>query len=296
MQEIFEIFMEKYQGERNPARNTVLLIRSIIPRFLEFCRGRGRGDLKQINREDVINYLNSLNGSRTSTKKVHKAIITLYLNACYSYGLRAEKMETITFKGPSDVPRAPLKGFTGEELIIMRRNVGRLGIRERIIFNLISNRPLRISEFVNLTVGDVDLEAKNFTIFRSKNTKTRVLGIPKEALKDLEEYIKPEWPTDQNLFGLHIRGMEFSVKEVIKKLRVNPNGRNSHAFRHTVIMRLLRNAQIDPAVVAQLAGNTPKTIYSNYAGQVTIDEQRRAERAFDRIQKKDACAKKEFKL
>ncbi len=285
MQEIFEGFMEKYRAERNPARNTVLLIRNIIPRFLEFCQGRGREDVNQIGRGDIIDYLNSLNGSRTSTKKIHKAIITLFMNSCFSYGYRADKMEAIPFKGPSDVPRAPLKGFTAEEIATMKRNLGRLGIRERIIFNLISHRPLRISELANLTVGDVDLEKKTFTILRSKNTKTRVLEIPREAYPDLREYIKDEWPRERSLFDLHIRTMEFTVKEMIKMLRVDPNGRNSHAFRHTVIVRLLREKRIDPAVVAQIAGNTPKTIYSNYAGQVTIDEQREAERAMDRATK-----------
>jgi hypothetical protein len=57
----------------------------------------------------------------------------------------------------------------------------------------------------------------------------------------------------------------------------------SHAFRHTVIMSMLRDAKIDPAVVATIAGNTPRTIYSNYSSQVSIDEQRRAENAFDRV-------------
>jgi len=81
--------------------------------------------------------------------------------------------------------------------------------------------------------------------------------------------------------------MEFRVGEIIKILRVNPSGRNSHAFRHTVIMSMLRDAKIDPAVVATIAGNTPRTIYSNYSSQVSIDEQRRAENAFDRVKRKE---------
>lgn len=44
-----------------------------------------------------------------------------------------------------------------------------------------------------------------------------------------------------------------------------------------------RAAKIGPAVVAQVAGNTPKTTYSNYASHVSIDEQRKAEKVFDRV-------------
>lgn len=287
MQEIFERFMERYRAERNPARNTVIAIRNIVPRFLAFCRARGREDLNQITREDVIGYLNSMNGNRTSTKKMHKALITLFLNACFAYGYRTERMEPIAFKGPPDIPRAPLKGFTHKEMLTMKHNLDRLGIRDRILFNLISHRPIRISELADLSVGEIDLEAKTLTIFKSKNTKTRVLGLPKEAFNDLRDYIKPDWPKEQSLFGLSFRRMEFTVKEIIRKLRVAPNGRNSHAFRHTVIMRLLREAQVDPAVVAQLAGNTPRTIYSSYAGMVSIEEQRRAEKVLDKISRKN---------
>jgi len=274
--------MERYQAERNPARNTVLAIGKIIPKFLSFCEAKGRQDLNQIAREDVIGYLNSRNGSRTSTKKTHKAIITLFLNGCFSYGYRVEKMEQISFKGPSDIPRAPLKGFTGEEMATMDKNVKRLNLRERIIFNFISNKPLRISELADLSVAEVNLEAKEFTIFKSKNGKTRVLALPKKTWDDLKEYIRPEWPKERSLFGLSICSMEFTVKEIIKKLRVDPKGRNSHGFRHALIMKMLRVDKHDPAVVAQIAGNTPRTIYSNYSSQVSVDEQRRAEKASER--------------
>ena len=79
--------------------------------------------------------------------------------------------------------------------------------------------------------------------------------------------------------------MEFRGGEIINIHRVNPNRRNSHAFRHTVIMSMLRDSKIDPAVVATIAGNTPRTIYSNYSSQVSIDEQHRAENAFDRVKR-----------
>jgi site-specific recombinase XerD len=296
MKEIYEKFMERYKAERNPARNTALLIQNVIPKFLSFCQKRGREDINQITREDIIEYLNSLNGIRTSTKKTHKAIITLFMNSCLSYGYRREPVGMVSFKGPSDAPRAPLKGFTAEEMALMKRNLGRLGLRDRIIFNLISNRPLRISELVDLSVGNVNLNAKTFTIFRSKNTKTRVLSLPSETWDDLKEYIKEEWPKENSLFDLSIRYMEFRVGEIIRILRVNPNGRNSHAFRHTAIMSMLRDAKIDPAVVAAIAGNTPRTIYTNYSSQVSIDEQRRAEKAFDQVQRKNNHLKTEFRM
>ena len=53
---------------------------------------------------------------------------------------------------------------------------------------------------------------------------------------------------------------------------------------------MLRDAKIDVAVVAAIAGNTPRTIYSNYSSQVSIDEQRRVENAFGRVSGKNKSA------
>jgi hypothetical protein len=39
------------------------------------------------------------------------------------------------------------------------------------------------------------------------------------------------------------RSMEFREGEIIKILRVNPNGKNSHAFRYTVIMSMPKDAR-----------------------------------------------------
>lgn len=79
--------------------------------------------------------------------------------------------------------------------------------------------------------------------------------------------------------------MEGIVLDMIKTLGVKPNGRGSHAFRHTVIASMLRKHKFDPAVVASIAGNTPRTIYSHYSSQVSIDEQHQAEKEFDRASK-----------
>jgi len=54
------------------------------------------------------------------------------------------------------------------------------------------------------------------------------------------------------------------VNEIIKLLRINPKGRSSHAFRHTLIVMMLRRLKQDPAIIAELAGNSVRTIYDHY--------------------------------
>jgi integrase len=283
MEDSYMKIIERFQIERNPTENTMKAFRRTVSGFIDFAQSKGRTTLDDITREDVIEWLNSLVDVRTSSKKGAERWITLFFSRAFEGGYRREKMPMIGYRGPADVPRAPLKAFTAEEMATMQKNIKRLDLRERIIFNLLSNRPLRIQELANLKVGDIDLKAKTFAIYRSKNTKTRILSLPKETLNDLREYISPDSSTEAPLFSISLRGLSFWVGEIIKKLRVNPNGRGSHGFRHYVIMSMLRDGKIDPAVVATIAGNTPETIYQNYSKQVSIDEQRRAEKAFDRV-------------
>lgn len=137
---------------------------------------------------------------------------------------------------------------------------------------------------VKLTVGEVNLQNKTITLSKTKNKKTRTISIPKEALEELKEFIGDK-PAEKPLFGVKIRAMEAILSEMIKRLRVKPNGRGSHAFRHSTIMSMLRDAHLDVGVVAEIAGNTARTIYTNYSTCVRIDEQMKAEKAFDRIRK-----------
>ena len=277
----FEEFMQRYEVERNPTPPTKKLLRIYIPKFLGFCKGLGRNSLEEITPLDVISFLNSMD-TRTSTKKATKAYITLFMNFCYTAGICKTQLGPVVFKGPKDTPRAPIKGFTNEEMKKMRLKAPDLPLRERIIFRLISRRPLRVSELAAMTVGSVDLEARSITLGKTKNGTTRVITIPKEVYDDLSAYIGSR-DKEENLFGVETERLDRIILELIKHLRINPNGRNSHAFRHTAILHLLRKVKADPGVVAAIAGNTPKTIFSHYCTYVSAEDQRKAEAAVDRL-------------
>jgi integrase/recombinase XerD len=281
VKEILEKILTDFKRDRNPTENTMLAFRGAVTRFIEHAQAKGRATLDEITREDVVEYLNGIQ-ARTSSKKVFDHWITLFFNRALEGGHRKEKMPTIGYRGPADVPRATLKGFTAAELRTMMGREGNLPIRDRAIFNLLVRRPMRIGELVAMKVEDVDIENGTLTVVRSKNRNPRVLSIPQEALEGMKQLTNHGKKPEDSVFGLGPRSMQETVNAIIQRLGVKRNGRSAHAFRHTVIVNMLRSLKLDPAVIGELAGNTPKTIYDHYS-KVSLDDTRRASQELDRL-------------
>lgn len=282
MENSFETWLGQYRKDRSPSPNTVKGLRSTMMRFLPYCQAKGKENLNMITREDVIEWLNSLVDVRTSTRKEAERHITLFFNRALVYGMRAAKMPEIGYRGPADEPRAILKGFTAHERQTMMRNVKKLGTRDTVIFSLLSQRPMRQQEFLNLQVGHVNLQAKTISIFKSKNRGSRVIKIPDEAYDALAELIKDKAPGDP-VIGLAPRTMNALINNIIECLGVQRHGRSSHAFRHTVIVQMLRDLRMDPATIGEIAGNSAKTIYEHYDKDISIDEQNHAQDQMDML-------------
>ena len=276
----FEEWLTRYRADRNPADNTIRGLRSTMTRFLIYCQSQGRASLDEITREDIIAWLNGLIDARTSTRKASERYITVFFNRALGYGMRCVKMAEIGYRGPADVPRATLKGFSQNEIFTMMKNIRKLGNRESVIFYILSLRPMRQNELVKLKVQDVNPLEKTLTINKSKNKKSRVISYPQEAHDAMAELIRDKAPGDL-VFGIKTRAMNKVINGILDSLGIYRNGRSSHAFRHTVIVKMLRQQGIDPALIAELAGNTTKTIYEHYDKCVSVDELRDAERKMD---------------
>lgn len=276
----FEEWLALYCKDRNPTKNTIRSIRSTMTRFLAYCQEKGIASLNDINRTDVIEWLNSLVDARTSTRKAAERNVVLFFNRALAYGMREAMISQIGYRGPADVPRSVIKGFTLEERKTMMQNTKKLDNRERVIYYLLSQRPMRQSELLKFKVEDVNLQDKTITIYKSKNHSSRIIGIPHEAYDAMVELVREKEPGDF-VFGMSERTMGLFINGIIERLGVKRNGRSSHAFRHTVIVEMLRGLKLDPAVIAEIAGNSPKTIYEHYNKNITTDELRYAEQQMD---------------
>ena len=106
----------------------------------------------------------------------------------------------------------------------------------------------RISEALNLRVGDVDLENLLVTL-DGKGRKQRIVPFSFELRRILFRFIsdfnrKPEslLLASRNETRLGRRVMLRDVKRLCKRLGFQPPGRTLHAFRHTFAVNYLRRA------------------------------------------------------
>ncbi len=284
---IFTTFFQSYQQARNPSVNTVKQVGAVIPAFLGFCiTQKNRELVTGIQKEDVICYLNSLTNLRTSSRLTHLRWIMVFLNWLYDpLHLIIEKPETISYKGPPDIPRAVQKDLDAKEVQKVLDTLPTLPVKDQAIGYMLLYRLLRIGELVNLYVRNVNLKGNFISIYKSKNRTSRQISIPSKALEPLKQIMEGK-TQDSPLFDLGYHAILLHVNQILEQSGVSRRGRSSHAFRHTGISNLLEEGE-DPAVIAKMAGNTPLTIYRNYASNISAKAQKNGEIKLDRLRSKN---------
>jgi len=280
---IFTTFYDSYQQARNPAQNTAKQIKAVISAFLDFCMTqKSREFVGEIQKEDVICYLNSLTSLRTSSRLTHLRWIMVFLNWLYDpLHLITQTPEPINYKGPPDIPRAVQKDLDAKEVQKILDTLPTLPIMDQAIGYLLIYRLLRIGELVNLHVRNVNLKGNFISIYKSKNRTSRQISIPSKALESLKQVMEGK-AQDSLLFDRGQHSLLMHVNQILELSGVSRRGRSSHAFRHTGITNLLEEGE-DPAVIAKMAGNTPLTIYRNYASNISAKAQKNGEDKLDRL-------------
>lgn len=149
--------------------------------------------------------------------------------------------------------------YTDEEILQLLRHTDRLGpvgslrpLTYRTLFGLLAAVGLRLSEALNLCVGDVDLEAATITVRKTKFRKTRCLPIHASVVRALAQYRRmrdthagadPSAPFFVSGTGGFLP--KRTVENVFERLRprLHWQARGDHAnprlhdLRHTMVVR-----------------------------------------------------------
>jgi site-specific recombinase XerD len=113
----------------------------------------------------------------------------------------------------------------------------------KMCFTLLYCCGLRLSEGVNLTIGDVDMERKQIVI-RGKGNKIRYVPIPKPTLKLLGQYIHDQIPkywlfqSSRNEKPIHERSVQRLIKQLLVKTGIKKKA-HPHTLRHSYATHLL---------------------------------------------------------
>lgn len=122
-------------------------------------------------------------------------------------------------------------------------------IREKIMFGLIYDTGMRISEVTNLLIKDVDLDRKLVHIRRSKNKKDRYIPMSAHAVRGIKKHLAINSPKDYLFDNYNRKGIPISktrirtlLKEALKKTNIIKEV-TVHTLRHTYATHQLEEGQ-----------------------------------------------------
>lgn len=233
--------------------------------------------------DDAIKVKNWMGKTLKSATAKDKICI---LHAAWAWGIKRKLIqdnpwEEIKFK--QEIKERP-NPFTEAEVrrIILEFKENEPHYADFVAFRFFTG--MRSGELAALKWSDVFIDQKYIRIYTSfnsstqemkpvKRNKVRTVHLSRSALSILTERKSAQNPQpDQLVFaakkGGYISARNFSKREWKNALsRLGIDYRRPYKTRHTTISHALKSG-MSPVDIASVVGNTPKTIYQDYAGQI----------------------------
>jgi site-specific recombinase XerD len=231
---------------------------SHINRFLESI---GEKQIIHCNSGDFQNYLDSYKFSSVSQQNQ----IINSIRFLYKFGLN-KKYDKVSFKRPRTEKKLP-KVIDGE---FIKQQLSKIeNIKHKSILTLTYSVGLRVSEVVNLKIGDIDSKRMLIHIKNAKGRKDRIVPLSPTVLELLRNYFIVYKPKTYLFNGqTSLKYSPNSCNKIVKKYL----GENYHIhqLRHSCFTNLLENGT-DLIVIQKIAGHSNvKTteIYTHVSNQM----------------------------
>jgi integrase/recombinase XerD len=192
-QKIVESYIDAVWMERGLAENTLAAYRSDLRRFASWLAERDRS-LLAATRADVLEYLASL--ATSPPRSVARRLSSL--RRFYQYSMRHARIA----EDPCARVEAPRIGRSlpttlseaEVEALLEAPDIGvREGLRDRTMLELLYATGLRVSELVNLKLGQINHQ-QGVVRVTGKGGKERLVPLGESALDWLERYLRETRP------------------------------------------------------------------------------------------------------
>ncbi len=262
--ELVEQFLDTVWSEQGLSDNTLSSYRSDLLFFVKW----GQANNKPITKADWQDLLSFLDSFENASPRSRARRLTS-LRRLYKYLIR----EAIIAEDPTSKLKSPRAGrslpksLTEEEVdaLLEAPNVEQaLGLRDKAMIELLYATGLRVSELVNMTMQEINL---NHGVVRvtGKGDKERIVPMGEEAVEWVERYTKESRPiilkgvTSDALFparqgkamGRH--AFWHRIKQLTTRAGINKSI-SPHTMRHAFATHLL-NHGADLRVVQMLLGH-----------------------------------------
>ncbi len=277
-------YLEYCEIEKNLSQNTIKMYHFYLKDFSDWLKFYLKKDLvrlSDIDVESVKKYRIDLNrriSSRSNEefKRSTQKTFLVSLRAFLKYLIVKEGLEILSpeqiilGKSEDRVPK-----FLDEDQMKRFFEVQDLnkksGVRDRAILEVLFSTGLRVSELVNLDIGDISLKSNEFTVI-GKGRKARTVYLSSSAIDWLRRYLSTRHDAfkplflrysgrkmeDQDFDGdslrLTVRSIQRLVKKYIGRAGISVDA-TPHTLRHTFATDLLRNGA-DLRSVQELLGHS----------------------------------------
>ncbi len=239
--------MQDHMIFRNYSRHSITAYISHIRSFHNFC-----SNTSESNREKrIIAYINQCpHSSRTVARS---ALKYLYVNILKIPVSILDVKVRHSQKIPPVLSRA--------EAISLINSI--TNCKHRLMIALLYGSGLRVSEVVNLKVGDVLLSRQKLHIRQAKNKKDRIVVLSAELMPQIINDIAGRSPKEwlflnQSGKKYAIRTVQAVFKKALHKCNLNRNA-SCHSLRHSFATSLLENGVDIRLIQAQLGHSNLKT-------------------------------------
>jgi len=259
-----DYYIEKFLSfllyERGYSKNTLSSYRVDLTELSQFLEERNSSLIKA-TKEHIAQFINMLSerGFTNNTIIRKLASIRTFFKYLLNEGIIEEDLVSFldTPKKEKKIPKVlfedQIKKLLEQPLLQEEEYA-----RERSILELLYSCGLRVSEIVNLTINDVNLE-DGFVRVKGKGNKERIVPLGSKAISALREYLRQRRHIKERRLFLNSRnkGLTRQTIWLIVKQFANNVGLDisPHTLRHSFATHLLDNGA-DLRVVQELLGHS----------------------------------------
>lgn len=285
-QALVEIFLNHCAVERGLSKNTIAAYRRDLDKFILFLEGQNL-TISQATTMQISEFNGFLRQSQLSESSIARHIVavrSLYAFLSKDQGIENVAKDVNPPKIPKRLPKALSIGDI--ELMIAAYGEDLAGIRNRALIETLYATGARVTEIIQLNVGDISrTEGNTVTVkVRGKGGKERLVPMGKFAQHALDQYLTRARPSmahgsqSDALFVNEKQGSRLtrqSAWQIVMKAAEKAGIERDispHALRHSFATHLL-DGGADIRVVQELLGHSSVTTTQIYT-LVTIDKLR----------------------
>ena len=285
-QHIISDFLLYLEKERHYSEFTIKSYKHDLHRFIIFLNdyfGKLVSNFRTIDKMTIRHFLGKEFEADFSSRTVARRLATI--KSFFKYLVKVELIEdnvSIHIHSPK-VPKK-LPNFIDKNLIDVLMSsppLGTLiGVRDRAVLELFYSTGVRLSELVNINIGDFHIDKKLVRVI-GKGNKERIIPYGKTAESAIENYLKMRNLSFKPVFARSPLFVNSSEKRISKRtiqrrmnnyIKLVADGKSvgPHLLRHTFATHLLDNGA-DIRAVKDLLGHSSLSSTQIYT-HVSIDK------------------------